>query len=103
MKGIRDKYEAHHSVTITDDALKAAATLSSRYITDRFLPDKAIDLIDEAASKKRLGLQTEPDDLKEKEKKLEKLQSEKQEAITAQDFEKAAKIRDEEKGIERRS
>lgn len=97
LKGIRDKYEAHHSVTITDDALKAAATLSSRYITDRFLPDKAIDLIDEAASKKRLGSQTEPDDLKEKEKKLEKLQSEKQEAITAQDFEKAAKIRDEEK------
>lgn len=72
LKGIRDKYEAHHSVTITDDALKAAATLSSRYITDRFLPDKAIDLIDEAASKKRLGSQTEPDDLKEKEKKLEK-------------------------------
>ena len=96
LKGIRDKYEAHHSVTITDDALTAAAKLSSRYITDRFLPDKAIDLIDEAASKKRLGSQTEPDDLKEKEKKLEKLQSEKQEAITAQDFEKAAKIRDEE-------
>ena len=96
LKGIRDKYEAHHSVTITDDALTAAAKLSSRYITDRFLPDKAIDLIDEAASKKRLGSQTEPDDLKEKEKKLEKLQSEKQEAITAQDYEKAAKIRDEE-------
>ncbi|MGN0106303.1 MAG: ATP-dependent Clp protease ATP-binding subunit [Hominilimicola sp.] len=96
LKGIRDKYEAHHSVTITDDALTAAAKLSSRYITDRFLPDKAIDLIDEAASKKRLGSQTEPDDLKEKEKNLEKLQSEKQEAITAQDYEKAAKIRDEE-------
>ncbi|MCC8160003.1 MAG: ATP-dependent Clp protease ATP-binding subunit [Oscillospiraceae bacterium] len=97
LRGIRDKYEAHHSVTITDDALKAAANLSARYITDRFLPDKAIDLIDEAASKKRLGSQTEPDDLKDKEKKLEKLLSEKQEAITAQDFEKAAKIRDEEK------
>ncbi|MBQ8300430.1 MAG: ATP-dependent Clp protease ATP-binding subunit [Clostridia bacterium] len=96
LKGIRDKYEAHHSVTITDDALSAAANLSSRYITDRFLPDKAIDLIDEAASKKRLGSQTEPQELKEKEKILENLLSEKQEAITAQDFEKAAKIRDEE-------
>lgn len=99
LKGIRDKYEAHHKVTITDDALKAAANLSSRYITDRFLPDKAIDLIDEAASKKRLGSQTEPDDLKEKEKHLKNLQSEKQEAITAQDFEKAAKIRDEESSL----
>ncbi len=99
LKGIRDKYEAHHSVTITDGAVAAAANLSSRYITDRFLPDKAIDLIDEAASKKRLGSQTEPDDLKKKEKKLEKLISEKQEAITAQEFEKAAKIRDEEKTL----
>ena len=99
LKGIRDRYEAHHSVTITDDALKAAANLSSRYITDRFLPDKAIDLIDEAASKKRLGSQTEPDELKNKEKLHEKLISEKQEAITAQDFEKAAKIRDEEKTL----
>jgi ATP-dependent Clp protease ATP-binding subunit ClpC len=71
--------------------------MSSRYITDRFLPDKAIDLIDEASSKKRLGSQTEPDELKQKEKSLEKLLSEKQEAITAQDFEKAAKLRDEEK------
>ncbi|MCH5210223.1 MAG: ATP-dependent Clp protease ATP-binding subunit [Oscillospiraceae bacterium] len=96
LKGIRDKYEAHHKVTITDNALTAAAKMSSRYITDRFLPDKAIDLIDEAASKKRLGSQTEPEDLKEKEKRLEKLISEKQEAITAQEFEKAAKIRDEE-------
>lgn len=97
LKGIRDKYEAHHSVRITDGALKAAAEMSARYITDRFLPDKAIDLIDEASSKKRLGSQTEPDNLKDKEKKLEKLLSEKQEAITAQDFEKAAKLRDEEK------
>jgi ATP-dependent Clp protease ATP-binding subunit ClpC len=99
LKGIRDKYEAHHSVTITDDALKAAASMSARYITDRFLPDKAIDLIDEASSKKRLSSQTEPEDIKEKEKKLEKLLSEKEEAITAQDFEKAAAIRDEEKEI----
>jgi ATP-dependent Clp protease ATP-binding subunit ClpC len=97
LKGIRDKYEAHHGVSITDGALKAAAEMSSRYITDRFLPDKAIDLIDEASSKKRLGSQTEPDELKQKEKSLEKLLSEKQEAITAQDFEKAAKLRDEEK------
>ena len=99
LKGIRDRYEAHHSVTITDDALEAAAKMSARYITDRFLPDKAIDLIDEAASKKRLGSQTEPDDLKATEKKLEKIKSEKQEAITAQDFEKAAKLRDEEKTL----
>lgn len=96
LEGIRDKYEAHHNVTITDGALKAAAEMSARYITDRFLPDKAIDLIDEASSKKRLGSQTEPDELKQTEKKLEKLLSEKQEAITAQDFEKAAKLRDEE-------
>lgn len=73
--------------------------MSARYITDRFLPDKAIDLIDEASSKKRLGAQTEPDDLKEQEKKLEELLSEKQEAITAQDFEKAAKLRDEEASV----
>lgn len=99
LKGIRDKYEAHHSVSITDGALKAAAEMSARYITDRFLPDKAIDLIDEASSKKRLGAQTEPDDLKEQEKKLEELLSEKQEAITAQDFEKAAKLRDEEASV----
>lgn len=99
LKGIRDKYEGHHNVRITDDALEAAAKLSYRYITDRFLPDKAIDLIDEAASKKRLGSQTEPTALKDKEKELEKLLSEKQEAITAQDFEKAAKLRDEEKSI----
>ena len=96
LKGIRDKYEAHHSVTITDEAIEAAAKLSSRYITDRFLPDKAIDLIDEASSKKRLGSQTTPDPLKEKEEELEKLKKEKEEAITAQDFEKAAKIRDRE-------
>lgn len=97
LSGIRDKYEAHHGVSITDGAIKAAAELSARYITDRFLPDKAIDLIDEASSKKRLGSQTEPEELKEREKKLEKLISEKQEAITAQDFEKAAKLRDEER------
>ena len=99
LQGIRDKYEAHHGVRITDEALSSAAKLSHRYISDRFLPDKAIDLIDEAASKKRLCVQTEPPELKEKEAHLEKLASEKQEAITAQDFEKAAKIRDEEADV----
>ncbi len=99
LKGIRDKYEAHHNVTITDEAIEAAAKLSSRYITDRFLPDKAIDLIDEASSKKRLGSQTEPNELKEKEKELETLKSEKEEAVTAQDFEKAAQLRDKENEI----
>ena len=94
--GIRDKYEAHHSVKITDEALKAAVKLSSRYITDRYLPDKAIDLVDEAASKKRLRTQTPPNDLKALEDQLEQLQNEKQEAITAQDFEKAAQLRDKE-------
>lgn len=96
LKGIRDKYEAHHSVSITDDALRAAASLSARYISDRFLPDKAIDLIDEASSKKRLSSQTEPEELRDNEAKLEKLLSEKEEAITAQDFEKAARLRDDE-------
>lgn len=100
LKGIRDKYEAHHSVTITDEALNAAVKMSSRYITDRFLPDKAIDLIDEAASKKNLGSKTAPQDLRDKEAELAKLKSEKEEAIIAQDFEKAAKIRDEEKTVQ---
>ncbi len=99
LKGIRDKYEAHHNVSITDEALKAAATMSARYITDRFLPDKAIDLIDEASSKKRLSSQTEPQEIKELEERLEKVLCEKEEAITTQDFEKAAKLRDEEKQI----
>lgn len=99
LKGIRDKYEAHHNVSITDEALKAAATMSARYITDRFLPDKAIDLIDEASSKKRLSSQTEPQEIKDLEERLEKVLCEKEEAITTQDFEKAAKLRDEEKAI----
>ena len=99
LNGIRDKYEAHHSVRITDSAIKAAATLSARYISDRFLPDKAIDLIDEASSKKRLSSQTEPQELKDLEEKLEKLLSEKEEAVTAQDYEKAATLRDEEKEL----
>ncbi|WP_200905851.1 ATP-dependent Clp protease ATP-binding subunit [Caloranaerobacter sp. TR13] len=99
LEGLRDKYEAHHRVKITDEAIKAAAELSSRYITDRFLPDKAIDLIDEAASRVRLQSITAPPDLNELEKKLEELYQEKEEAISTQNFEKAAKLRDEEKKI----
>ncbi|WP_034328606.1 ATP-dependent Clp protease ATP-binding subunit [Alkaliphilus transvaalensis] len=100
LEGLRDKYEAHHRVKITDDALKAAAELSHRYITDRFLPDKAIDLIDEAASKIRLKTATAPTDLKDLEEKLELLTHEKEEAISIQDFERAAQIRDQEKEIQ---
>lgn len=99
LAGIRDKYEAHHGVKITDEALEAAAKLSARYITDRFLPDKAIDLIDEAASKKKLSTLTEPNSLKNIEAELEKISKEKQEAITAQDFEKAAELRDKEREL----
>ncbi len=99
LSGIRDKYEAHHGVKITDEALSAAAKLSARYITDRFLPDKAIDLIDEASSKKKLSTLTEPDNLKDLEKELSEILKDKQEAITAQDFEKAAILRDKEREI----
>jgi ATP-dependent Clp protease ATP-binding subunit ClpC len=97
--GLRDKYESHHNVTITDEALKSAVHLSHRYINDRFLPDKAIDLIDEASSKKRLLSYTLTPDLKNLEETLAKLQAEKEEAINHQDFERAAKIRDEERKI----
>jgi len=100
LKGLRDKYEAHHSVKIEDSAIEAAAKLSERYITDRFLPDKAIDLMDEAASKKHLSALTAPDDVKNLEKEAEKIKKEKQEAIISQDFEKAAELRDREKEIE---
>ncbi|MDF9407732.1 ATP-dependent Clp protease ATP-binding subunit [Pelotomaculum isophthalicicum JI] len=99
LHGLRDKYEAHHRVRITDTALEAAAKISSRYITDRFLPDKAIDLVDEAGSKVRLQAFTAPPDLKELEKKLEVLQKEKEAAVNGQEFEKAAEIRDQEKKI----
>ena len=94
--GLRDKYEAHHNVKITDEAIKSAVELSSRYINDRYLPDKAIDLIDEAASKVRMRSYTEPDSFKELKDAIEKLDKEKEEAIRVQDFEKAAKIRDKE-------
>ncbi len=96
LKGLRDKYEAHHNVKITDEAIEASVKLSSRYINDRFLPDKAIDLIDEASSKVRLKTYTEPDKIKKLEQKIEKLEKEKEEAIAVQDFEKAAELRDKE-------
>ncbi len=99
LKGLRDKYEAHHKVKITDDALSAAVKLSSRYISDRFLPDKAIDLIDEAASKVRLKAYTAPNDLKEKETEIKRLSEEKNEAIRAQQFERAAELRDNERRL----
>lgn len=102
LKGIRDKYEAHHKVKITDEAIKAAVSLSSRYIGDRFLPDKAIDLIDEAASKVRLKQFTAPPELKDMERKLNKISAEKQNAVEHQDYEKAASLRDEEKELKRK-
>jgi ATP-dependent Clp protease ATP-binding subunit ClpC len=100
LKGLRDRYEAHHRVKITDEALRAAATLSQRFISNRFLPDKAIDLIDEAGSRARLQTTTKPPDLKEIEKRLEAISKEKKAAIASQEFEKAARLRDEEKRIE---
>ena len=99
LHGLRDKYEAHHRVRITDDALEAAVRLSARYLPDRFLPDKAIDLMDEAASKIRLQAYTAPKDLKDLENKLEAVRKEKDAAINAQEFEKAAQLRDEEKNL----
>jgi ATP-dependent Clp protease ATP-binding subunit ClpC len=96
LKGLRDRYEAHHKVTITDEALKAAVELSDRYINDRYLPDKAIDLIDEAASKIRLNMLTAPPEIKDLESKIEKYEQEKEEAVASQDYEKAAEIRDHE-------
>ncbi|MGN0458791.1 MAG: ATP-dependent Clp protease ATP-binding subunit [Eubacterium sp.] len=99
LKGIRDKYEAHHKVKISDDAIEAAVKMSSRYINDRFLPDKAIDLIDEAASVVRLEAYTMPKNLKEMELEIKRLETEKQSAISSQDFESAAKYRDKEKSL----
>jgi ATP-dependent Clp protease ATP-binding subunit ClpC len=99
LRGLRDKYEAHHRVRINDDALNAAAKLSSRYITDRFLPDKAIDLMDEAGSRVRLQAFISPPELKNLEKKLEALQKEKEAAVNGQEFEKAAELRDQEQKL----
>lgn len=96
LKGLRDRYEAHHRVKITDEAIEAAANLSHRYISDRFLPDKAIDLVDEAASRVRLHSFTAPPDLKILEEEVENLKKEKEDAVKRQEFEKAAKIRDQE-------
>ncbi|MDD2480720.1 MAG: ATP-dependent Clp protease ATP-binding subunit [Lutispora sp.] len=96
LKGLRDKYEAHHKVKINDESIKAAVEFSDRYITDRFLPDKAIDLIDEAASRLRIKTFTAPPNVKKLEDELSALEKEKAEAINAQDFEKAAEIRDKE-------
>ncbi len=99
LKGLRDKYEAHHRVKITDEAIDAAVNLSDRYITDRYLPDKAIDLIDEAAAKVRIQNLIAPPDLKNLEVELEKATKEKEDSIRLQDFEKAAKLRDIEKEL----
>ncbi len=99
LKGIRDKYEAHHGVKITDEAIQAAVMMSVRYINDRFLPDKAIDLIDEAASKAKLKTYTEPDSLKQLEEEIEEAQKDKEEAVRMQKFEKAAMLRDKEKEL----
>src|SRR5699024_7185239 len=97
LEGLRDKYEAHHRVKIQDESLKAAIELSYNYITDRFLPDNAIDLIDEAASLIRLKSYTAPDGLKDLEERLEELYQEKEEAVNTQNFEKAANIREDRK------
>ena len=99
LKGLRDRYEAHHRVTITDEALVSAATLADRYISDRFLPDKAIDLIDEAGSRLRIRRMTAPPDLREFDEKIADVRRAKEGAIDAQDFELAASLRDEEKKL----
>ena len=99
LKGLRDRYEAHHRVSFTDSALVAAATLADRYINDRFLPDKAIDLIDEAGARMRIRRMTAPPDLREFDDKIADARREKESAIDAQDFEKAARLRDKEKSL----
>src|SRR5919205_904977 len=99
LKGLRDRYEAHHRISITDGALVAAATLADRYISDRFLPDKAIDLIDEAGARMRIKRMTAPPDLREFDDRIAAIRREKESAIDAQDFEKAASLRDKEKTL----
>ena len=101
LKGLRDPYEAHHKVKITDEAIKAAVNLSHRYIADRFLPDKAIDLMDEAASRVRLKNNTRPNELKEINERIEELEKEKEAAVKNQEFEKAAELRDTEKELKK--
>ena len=100
LKGLKDRYEAHHKVTITDEAIDAAVKLSSRYIADRYLPDKAIDLIDEAASRVRLRTFTAPEDLQDLEKRIKDIEIDKAAAVNAQDFERAASLRDKEKELQ---
>ena len=100
LKGLRARYETHHHVTITDGALQAAAELSSRYIQDRHLPDKAIDLIDEAGARLRIRRLTAPPELKELDTKIAKLAEEKDQSIKDQDFEKAAELRDKQEKLE---
>ncbi|NLF26632.1 MAG: ATP-dependent Clp protease ATP-binding subunit [Clostridiales bacterium] len=100
LRGLRDRYEAHHRVQITDEAIAAAVNLSDRYISDRFLPDKAIDLVDEAASRVRIKAFTAPPDMKEQEARLEVLNKETEEAVAHEDFEKAANLRDQKKQLQ---
>ena len=99
LRGIRDKYEAHHNVKITDEAIEAAVNFSVRYINDRFLPDKAIDLIDEASSKARINTYTEPEELRKMKEEIDRLSKDKEEAVRSQKFEKAASLRDDEKKL----
>ena len=99
LKGLRDRYEAHHSVVITDEAIEAAASLADRYVSDRFLPDKAIDLMDEAGARLRIRRMTAPPELRELDKKISELRTRKEAAIDGQDFEAAAKLRDEEQKV----
>ncbi|WGH83087.1 ATP-dependent Clp protease ATP-binding subunit [Auritidibacter ignavus] len=100
LRGLRDRYEAHHKVSITEDALQAAATLADRYISDRFLPDKAIDLIDEAGARLRIQRMSTPDEIKEFDAKIEEVRKEKEAAIDGQDFEGAASLRDKEQKLQ---
>ncbi|PPJ97068.1 ATP-dependent Clp protease ATP-binding subunit, partial [Staphylococcus aureus] len=102
LKGLRDRYEAHHRIKISDEALVAAVKMSDRYISDRFLPDKAIDLIDEAGSKVRLRNYTTPPSLKELEAELEKVKNEKDAAVHSQEFEQAASLRDKQTQLEKK-
>ena len=99
LKGLRDRYEAHHKVQITDGAIVAAANLADRYVSDRFLPDKAIDLIDEAGARLRLSILSSPPELREFDEKIAKVRQQKEHASEEQDFEKAASLRDEEKNL----
>ena len=99
LRGLRDRYEAHHRCKISDDALRAAAVLADRYIQDRHLPDKAIDLIDEAASRMRIRNMTAPPRYRELEEEIEKVRKDKEESIEAQEFEKAASLRDKERKL----